>query len=275
MRERLHETIHRGADNVYAYRFAPPCQALRGVVRLLWDSEGVSATVNERILPTGDVVLIVDRHPRAVDGAFVCGLQLGPILAGAPAESFFTGARLTPLGAFGVFGVPARELTGQLIDLAALLPREADPLRDELMSEPDPGRRMAALERFLVRCLPRSPLWHNAALGAWELLKRTHGAMRVETAADAAGVSSRQLGRIFREQVGLSPKDAARLLRFERAMMLIRESTRSLAEVAAHAGYADQAHLTREFRAFAGASPLDYRRRKLIGGDAAFMRDPD
>jgi AraC-like DNA-binding protein len=242
-------------------------------VRLLWDVEGTSGPVNERILPTGDVVIIVDRHPRAIEGAFVCGLQLGPILSESPTESFFTGARLTPLGAFKVFGVPVRELTGALVDLPTLLPRDAESLRDELMCEPEACGRIAAMERFLVRRLPRGPLWHDAAVGAWGLLKRFHGAVRVDAAADAAGISSRQLGRIFREQIGLSPKNAARLLRFEHATALIRAGDGSLAEVAAGAGFADQAHLNREFQAFAGVSPAAFRARKLVGGDQAFMRD--
>jgi AraC-like DNA-binding protein len=271
--ERIQATDTGGGGNTYAYRAAPPCPALAGVARLLWDVDGTSGPVNERILPTGDVVIIVDRHPRAVEGAFVCGLQLGPILSSAPEESFFTGARLTPLGAFKVLGVPVGEITGALVDLSALLPREAESLRDELISKPGPARRIAAMQRFLLRRLPRGPMWHDAAVGAWGLLNRFHGAVRVETAADAAGISSRQLGRIFREQIGLSPKNAARLLRFERATALISAGDSSLAEVAAGAGFADQAHLSREFQAFAGASPSAYRERKLVGGDQAFMRD--
>jgi len=107
------------------------------------------------------------------------------------------------------------------------------------------------------------------------MLKHFHGAVRVDAAADAAGLSSRQLGRVFSEQVGLSPKAAARLLRFERAMHLIRASDASLADIAFDAGYADQPHLTRDFQALAGASPRAYRQRAVIGSDHAFMRDED
>lgn len=273
MRARMQETSYAGPEGVWAYRAALPCAALAGVARLLWDSEGAANAIDERILPTSDVVLIVDRRPNGAEGDFVCGLQRGPIMTGPPARPRFTGVRLTPLGAFKAFGAPARELAGEVIDLDDLVARDADRLRDQLMSEPNPARRLAALEAFLVRRIARGPLWHDAAVAAWVLLKRFHGAVRMNETVDAAGVSARQLGRIFHEQIGMSPKTAARLLRFERVLELIRTGGGSLADIAAHAGYADQAHLTREFRDFAGASPTDYRRRRMPAGDPAFMRD--
>lgn len=273
VRERMIETRHESADGSWVYRAVVPSAALDGVATLLWDVDGVSGPANERILPTSDVVLIVDRHEAAYGDAFTCGLQNGPILIGPPAESHFTGVRLTPVGAFKVFGMPAHELTDGLIDLGALLDRDADRLRDEIMSKPEPADRIAALERFIAGRITRGPLWHDGALVAWRMLKHFHGAVRVDDAAEAAGLSARQLGRVFQEQVGLSPKGTARLLRFERAMRLIRETDAPLSDIAFDAGYADQSHLTRDFQALAGASPKAYRERAIIGGDHAFMRD--
>lgn len=269
------ETHHHSASASWSYRCALPCAALEGTATLLWDVDGISSPTNERILPTGDVVVIIDRHPAAVGGAFVCGLQNGPILTGPPAEAHFTGVRLTPLGAFKVFGVPARELTNGLVDLAALVDHEAESLRDQLLSEPDPAGRLAALETFLIHRIARGPLWHDGAVLAWRMLKHFHGAVRIDAAADAAGLSARQLGRVFSEQVGLTPKATARLLRFERAMHLIRASDAALADIAFDTGYADQSHLSRDFQDLAGASPRAYRQRAVIGGDHAFMRDED
>jgi AraC-like DNA-binding protein len=72
--------------------------------------------------------------------------------------------------------------------------------------------------------------------------------------ADEVGWSARHLTNRFRTELGLRPKDAARVTRFDRARRRIGPGVR-LADVAADAGYFDQAHLTREFAAFAGCSP--------------------
>jgi AraC-like DNA-binding protein len=67
-------------------------------------------------------------------------------------------------------------------------------------------------------------------------------------------VGERQLERVFREQVGVTPKGYARLARFQASLALARGGAR-WAEVAARAGFADQSHLVREYRALSGASP--------------------
>jgi transcriptional regulator GlxA family with amidase domain len=74
-------------------------------------------------------------------------------------------------------------------------------------------------------------------------------------------MSRRQLGRLFRERVGITPKSFGRLGRFQRALRALDGSRhQSLAGVAARAGYFDQAHLCRDFRSFGDTTPAGYRR---------------
>jgi transcriptional regulator GlxA family with amidase domain len=83
--------------------------------------------------------------------------------------------------------------------------------------------------------------------------------VRIGPLAEQIGWSrSRLVGR-FRREVGLPPKTVARVLRYRRAVDLLGSPTlRSLADVAAAAGYADQAHFTRDFRAFNAMTPTEY-----------------
>jgi AraC-like DNA-binding protein len=91
---------------------------------------------------------------------------------------------------------------------------------------------------------------------AWRRLVETHGTLGVEAVARELGCSRRHLAARFGEELGLSPKRLARVLRFRRAHALLGERPGTpLAGLAAECGYADQAHLTREFRALAGVTP--------------------
>jgi len=90
---------------------------------------------------------------------------------------------------------------------------------------------------------------------AWRTMPRAGGAVRIADLAREAECSHRHLIAQFREQIGATPKSAARSLRFARAARLIGRENLPLAQVAAVFGYADQAHLTREYATFAATTP--------------------
>ena len=91
---------------------------------------------------------------------------------------------------------------------------------------------------------------------AWRLLRESGGRLRVDGLADALGCSRRHLADRFAEEVGVPPKVAARLIRFEAARARLGEVP--LARLAAECGFSDQAHLAREFRALGGAPPTQF-----------------
>ena len=81
------------------------------------------------------------------------------------------------------------------------------------------------------------------------------------------GCSRKHLIAQFRDRIGLPPKRVARLIRFGRAVdRLTRQPHRGLAEIALDCGYADQAHLNRDFRQFTGGPPTEMMRRQLPDG---------
>jgi transcriptional regulator GlxA family with amidase domain len=88
---------------------------------------------------------------------------------------------------------------------------------------------------------------------AWHLLRVSGGTARVADVADAVGWSERHLAARFRVEIGLTPKSAARVIRFDRARRML--PGRRGADVAATCGYADQSHLVRDFADFTGLAP--------------------
>ena len=126
------------------------------------------------------------------------------------------------------------------------------------------SERFAALDRILLGLLAGSS--SDAAppevLRAWQLLGSTGGGIRVGDLAEEVGWSRRHLGQRFTAELGVTPKEAARVLRFQRSRRLVTAGRR-LADAAALSGYADQAHLTREWQELGGYAPTEYLREEL------------
>nr|WP_246293401.1 helix-turn-helix domain-containing protein [Naumannella cuiyingiana] len=89
-------------------------------------------------------------------------------------------------------------------------------------------------------------------------MQRTGGTVRIDELATRIGWGRRRLTREFRAEYGVSPKQAARVTRFDRSRRLLAAG-RPLAELAASAGFFDQAHLSREYAALAERSPGQLR----------------
>jgi transcriptional regulator GlxA family with amidase domain len=91
---------------------------------------------------------------------------------------------------------------------------------------------------------------------SWAQLHQTHGRISIARIAEELGWSHRRLISRFREQLGLTPKALARVIRFDRAVQSLRSSGSSgLAAVAFDCGYFAQAHMNRDFRELAGTTP--------------------
>lgn len=171
---------------------------------------------------------------------------------------------LTPTGVRAVLGLPPAELAHRMVELDEVAP-ELEACRVRLEEMPRWERRFAAVQDALERCIAsrrRHGVPDTMAGHCWDLLIRSGGAATVAALADAAGVSRRTLTTRFHREFGVGPKAAARIIRYDRSFEMWRAvqsgapgAPRSLAEIAAACGFSDQAHLTREWRAFGGQAP--------------------
>lgn len=180
----------------------------------------------------------------------VSGLHRRPALIRTHGHQVGLQLGLTPLGLRALLGLPAGACAGQLLgpDEIALVP----PGGHERLQLADWPTRFDLLEQYLLQRL--TPVQLRPEVGhAW---RRLAGPARVTVDGVAAeiGWSRRHLRNVTSAEFGLSPQRIIRLGRFERAHSLARTG-RSLADVAATSGYADQAHLTRDWREFAGGTP--------------------
>ena len=243
-----------------------PGVALTPWVERYWAIRGsCEAALPNRVLPDGCADVIVD-------------LSAGPhAFAVGPMRS----AAVVPLlGAVDLFGVRFRP-GAALAFLDALCGSLARSL-EAVLAEVAPAERMRHAERILHARLDAghgTTREVETVANAIALLRRARGGAGVREVAIALGVGERWLERAFDRHVGYGPKMLARVVRFQHALRLLDAGTAlSWSALAYEAGFADQAHLVREFRALAGLTPGDFAaERRDVGfvqyGDARRAQD--
>lgn len=224
------------------YRELRPPHVLRDVVECLWVRVAGSA-VEARIVPDA----CVDVVWKAGEGATVAGPDTTAKIVGLAPGDVLVGVRFLPGAGGGVLGVPLDLLRDERVDVA-----EVDRSFD-LDGELAPAEVVA---RFLSAAEGRraDPLVAAAA--------RMVGVRAVGDVARDLRVSERQLRRRFHAAAGYGPKTLARVLRFRRFVEQIDGGRTDLAALAFEAGYADQAHLTREITRLAGLPPAKFLRAR-------------
>jgi AraC-like DNA-binding protein len=159
--------------------------------------------------------------------------------------------RLSPVLAHAVFG--DGDPTG-VLPLDAVWGRGAQHLCERLYTAASWDERFAIATTELVRRREAGPGVDPEVAAAWKWMVRSHGQVRIEHIADEIGWSRKRLWSRFGTQIGLPPKRAAQLIRFDDAAHRLAAGTAPV-EVADACGYADQSHLHRDARLFAGLTP--------------------
>lgn len=212
----------------------------------------------ELVFHFGDPVLRPDFGGGAEPDVFVVGtasrwIELQPL-----GRTQAIGVRFRPGGLTAFIDAPLVELTDATVEAEAVLGRTGRAIRSHLASL-DPSLRLTTLAGRLERHLgPRRKL-HPAVSGIVTTLITTNGGFPLDRAIRRTGLSSRQVQRLFRTQVGLGPKRLARIIRFQSLLARLHaEAQPRWADLAIDYGYFDQAHMTHEFQALAGIPPDRY-----------------
>lgn len=227
---------------------------------------------------TLDEPLTVAGHPDPAQpggdyATLLGGLHTSPALITHDGRQSGVQIAVHPLAARALLGLPAGELAGADVPADAVLGRASGRLQEELQRAAGWPERFSALDGALLRAARPSGRVPPEVVRAWGELRRSGGSLSVAALAQDTGWSSRHLQERFRRETGLTPKAAARVIRFDRARRLLAAPGPAprLAELAVRCGYFDQAHLAREFRALAGCAPSVWLAEE--GPDAAKFRN--
>ena len=268
----------------WEFLLAPPPPDLAGIVESFWISRGAVTFLHEKILPQNNIELmfnlarpfgVPNRPPaqRVFRRAWISGMQqewlLVTPLYDTREASYLLSVRMRPAGAHRVLGMPMHEVALNVLELDEVLGQQVNAVHERLGNCAGPGEQFGVLCDFVRRRLAASRVQLRAdALLAIEALARSHGADRIEQICRDLSVSRKHLRTLLQAHVGLSPKAYARMFRFRRVVDLVQSRPRGLdwAQLAMSAGYFDQSHFNREFRAFAGMTPVEYANAGSVDG---------
>lgn len=260
--------------------------ALRGVVEGIWYFEGSLSHLRERHFPTGRLEMVVHLGPvyRQVNGrgadpfpeACISGLLLGPeVIEAPPGPSAVLGVRFQPLGAYAALGAPVHTLTGSTADLRDVTGTAAAELLERCGGASTPRARLREAASWIEERYRRGPLPDPAVAWMVRRIEERAGALSIRELRERTGWSRTRITGAFREQVGVTPKVLARLMRFRRALELLGQGDRPLVRVALDAGYYDQSHFHNEFRALSGFTPTGYRQALRFPDSPSLAEHPD
>lgn len=173
----------------------------------------------------------------------------------------WTVAAMARPGGLGAFITrPAADFTGKVVPLGEGMAVDDAELIKSMVAEPGEPARAGLLAAALERALdPRRVEAASRVAGVARLAETNRNVRRLADLCDMTGIGPRSLQRMFMEYAGVSPTWVIRRYRLQEAAETVREGARvSWAEVAASLGYADQAHLIRDFRAATGQTPAAY-----------------
>jgi len=232
------------------YSEHPVPDRLAPYLECLWTLEADQPISEYPVLPDGCVDIVFSRERSAQ----VVGTMTHPRKFALPAGQFDCGVRFRPGMSYGFIRLPGTEATDRSLPLSEVWGAAGRDLNVRL------GDARSATEciNLIADTLRLAPELGMVQRVATAIVARC-GQVRVDELAFDAGMSARQLRRLFLEQIGLTPKHLARVIRFRESVSRLGKSQRGdLTQVALDCGYYDQSHFINEFRELSGYRPAEF-----------------
>jgi len=258
--------------NYLGFKLMTPSPLLRPYIQSYWviRRDNPLATEREEFLhPNGGMGLVFNlgdvfdyegqriNAPYFMDGANTVSRTLhfyGKIDA--------IGIRFHVGGAYPFFAMPLHELMDNVLILNDIDRRDICYIHEAIYEAPALHDKIAIIESWLIGRMTHSDRVTQDVMHSLQLIQNDSGRVNIKAIADTIYLSQRQLERLFKIQVGITPKRYARLLRVDHARNLLKNTrTEFIADIGAASGFYDQSHFIREFKAVVGMTPGDYRLR--------------
>lgn len=258
-----------------------PAFPLNEFVENLVYYHGLTALHNlDRFLPDGNTEIILDltENPQYIYDnetlqeiqicrcAWVSGVRTKPITIPSGKGSRMLIVAFKKGRAFPFYPLPVSELTDTVAEADLVFGRKFHDMRQQLLAAKSPDRMFQLVESFLLHQA-------GAALGeetpsrcityAVSSIIHKPTAQRLSQLSDEIGYSQKHFIDLFRQHVGVSPKQYLRIMRFQKVIGAIEnKDCIRWSNIALESGYFDQAHFIHDFKHFSGFTPNEYLKRK-------------
>lgn len=248
-------------------RFAPDA-ALQRFVECYWAIQSDEKEPHEqKIIPDGFPEIIFHfAAPYQINMHGQWEVQEQSLVAGQLRNYFFLrntgpsamlGIKLKPAGIAQLFGFSMKELTDDVVPISSLSSPHLQELEQAVRVESTFEKRVAVAEQQLLQ-LASANSEQQTIESAVNLMVDAHGCITVQQICTSLFVTERRLQRLFQHYIGLSPKLYGRIIRFSHIFQLLQEEKKSWLHIAHLAGYFDQSHFIRDFKALTGEDPSAY-----------------
>lgn len=221
----------------------------------------------------GEGLTVDDASGHRERGSVVAGLAPGPVFRGRGKSIECLQVRLSPVVARSVLAASS-ELSGTVASFADLWGRDAARTQERLKAATSWQHRFELAAAAIARRVEAGRAADPEVTFAWRQMLRSRGQVRVADLAAKAGWSRKRLWSRFGSQIGLTPKRAAQLIRFDHAAHRLAAG-HDAAMVAFECGYADQSHLHRDVASFAGTTPAALATAPWLNVDPVAWASPE
>jgi AraC-like DNA-binding protein len=251
-----------------------PSHPLNAYIHNLYYVDGLALYPHEKILPDSQLDLKINfggavqayaanhAEPFATcSDSWLVGFWSEYHVVDWPPDMQYFGVSFKPGGTYPFLQLPLSELHNQVVPLDALWGHSAAEIRERMYAAPTIQARFVVLEQYLLAHLREAPHGFNAVQYALAQIARQHGVLSIRALSNQMGISQNHLCTQFKWLVGGTPKELARLYRFEQVLRSI-DPTQPVdwAEVAYQSCYYDQSHFNKDFVEFTGHNPTEYLR---------------
>lgn len=246
-----------------------PQMPLSMFIACFWYMQGYHPSHSRELaLPDGSVEVVInlgDEQNRLFNRenkelllgpTIICGPHVDYFVIDTAKEATILGIHFNPGGIRMFLKEPLYELLNTHVSLDTFWGARANELRDELLAARTPEVMFRVLERRLLS-FASLPMERNPSVD-YALKELRHS--RVSKVMEHIGMSHRKFNQLFKEEIGMTPKQFHRIYRFQEAMRMIGNGDTIIwTDIALACGYYDQAHFIKDFQAFSGINPSDYR----------------
>ncbi|PAV30090.1 AraC family transcriptional regulator [Virgibacillus profundi] len=255
------------------FRTYHPQPPLSDFIRTFWLYKGYKPPHEmERVLPDGSMELVINLEEdlikvydqknydrfKSFSGSLVSGPHSNFAVIDTACQASTMGVHFKPGGTFPFFNLPADELRNEQVSLDTLWGPKAAEIREQLLEAESSVIKFRIIEHHLLEMMDRDSTQHPAVMFALMKFHLPHE-LKIADINEQINLSPRRFIQVFKNEVGLTPKQFSRIQRFQKVLQIIKGREQvNWTDIAFDCGYYDQAHFIHDFKSYSGLSPKSY-----------------